>query len=50
MDSLKRMFDINPSTLSGQIDIMLVKQPDGSLKSSPFHARFGKMKLFKASG
>ena len=23
----------------------MVKQPDGSLKSSPFHVRFGKLKL-----
>ena len=32
----------NQATLSGCLDIIAVKQPDGSLKASPFHARFGK--------
>ncbi|MEW5306188.1 MAG: hypothetical protein WDW36_008672 [Sanguina aurantia] len=28
--------------LAGAVDIMVVQQPDGSLKSTPFYARFGK--------
>ena len=39
--------DVNTSTLSGAIDIVVVRQPDGSLKSSPFHVRFGKLHVLK---
>ena len=28
--------------LSGAIDVVMVCQPDGSLRSSPFYVRFGK--------
>ena len=45
MNFFTNMFDINPSTLSGSVDIISVLQPDGSLKSSPFHVRFGKNML-----
>lgn len=38
---------INTSTLSGAIDVVVVEQPDGSLKSTPFHVRFGKLQLLK---
>lgn len=34
--------DINPATLTGALDIIVVRQPDGSFKCSPFHVRFGK--------
>ncbi|XP_061610789.1 phosphatidate phosphatase LPIN1 isoform X2 [Phyllopteryx taeniolatus] len=34
---------LNPATLSGCIDVIVVRQPDGSLHCSPFHVRFGKM-------
>lgn len=30
------------------MDIICVQQPDGSFKSSPFHVRFGKLKLLKS--
>jgi phosphatidate phosphatase LPIN len=36
--------EVNPSTLSGATDIIIVELPDGSRKSSPFHVRFGKFK------
>ncbi len=36
--------EVNPSTLSGATDIIVVELPDGSRKSSPFHVRFGKFK------
>ena len=39
--------DVNTSTLSGAIDIVVVRQPDGSLRSTPFHVRFGKLMLLK---
>ena len=31
------------------MDIVCVQQPDGSFKSSPFHVRFGKLKLLKSA-
>src|SRR5689334_7649909 len=39
--------DINPSTLSGAIDVIVVEQPDGTLKCTPFHVRFGKLQLLR---
>eukprot|EP00047_Mylnosiga_fluctuans_P003669 m.230281 g.230281 ORF g.230281 m.230281 type:complete len:791 (+) comp12040_c0_seq1:234-2606(+) len=39
--------DINPATLSGAIDIIVVRQPDGTLRCSPFHVRFGKLYLLR---
>ncbi|KAL4503202.1 hypothetical protein ABPG72_000808 [Tetrahymena utriculariae] len=33
------------STFSGVIDIIVVRQPDESLKSMPFHIRFGTLKV-----
>ncbi|KAJ3129456.1 Nuclear elongation and deformation protein 1 [Nowakowskiella sp. JEL0407] len=36
---------INPATLSGAIDIIVVERKDGSFWCSPFHVRFGKLKL-----
>ena len=39
--------DVNTSTLSGAIDVIVVRQPDGSLRSTPFHVRFGKLQLLK---
>jgi phosphatidate phosphatase LPIN len=40
--------EINGSTLTGAIDVIVVEQEDGTLKSSPFHVRFGKMGVLKA--
>lgn len=37
--------DINPATLSGAVDIVVVEQEDGDLTCSPFHVRFGKLSL-----
>jgi len=31
------------------MDIVCVQQPDGSFRSSPFHVRFGKLKLLKSA-
>jgi len=42
------MFDFNQATLSGGVDIVVVRQRDGTLKSTPFHARFGKLKVLKS--
>ncbi|CDH49213.1 lns2-domain-containing protein [Lichtheimia corymbifera JMRC:FSU:9682] len=37
--------ELNPATLSGAIDIIVVKQQDGELACSPFHVRFGKLSV-----
>ncbi|KXS11479.1 LNS2-domain-containing protein [Gonapodya prolifera JEL478] len=37
---------INPSTLTGAIDVIVVQSKDGQeMRCSPFHVRFGKLKL-----
>jgi phosphatidate phosphatase LPIN len=42
--SIKSAYNnINPSTLTGAIDIIVVKQEDGTLRCTPFHVRFGKL-------
>lgn len=40
---------INPATLSGAIDVIVVQLEDGSLACSPFHVRFGKFSLLRPS-
>ncbi|KPI38937.1 Nuclear elongation and deformation protein 1 [Cyphellophora attinorum] len=40
---------INPATLSGAIDVIVVEQSDGTLACSPFHVRFGKFSLLRPS-
>uniref|UniRef100_F7AX37 phosphatidate phosphatase n=1 Tax=Ciona intestinalis TaxID=7719 RepID=F7AX37_CIOIN len=46
---LKYMYNqLNPATLTGAIDILVVEQPDGSLVASPFHVRFGKLGVLRA--
>eukprot|EP00042_Codosiga_hollandica_P046276 m.484758 g.484758 ORF g.484758 m.484758 type:complete len:787 (-) comp57204_c0_seq4:21-2381(-) len=54
MDYLRKLGklynQINPATLSGAIDVLVVKQADGSFRSSPFHVRFGKINLLRPSG
>lgn len=38
---------LNPATLSGAIDILVIEQPDGTLQCSPWHVRFGKFQIIK---
>ncbi|OAQ66923.1 nuclear elongation and deformation protein 1 [Pochonia chlamydosporia 170] len=40
---------INPATLSGAIDVIIVEHEDGTLACSPFHVRFGKFSLLRPS-
>ncbi|QFZ26618.1 putative phosphatidic acid phosphohydrolase [Clavispora lusitaniae] len=40
---------LNPATLSGAIDIIVIEQPDGSLHCSPWHVRFGLFQIIKPS-
>lgn len=39
--------EINPSTLSGAIDVIVIKKPNGELACSPFHVRFGKLMVLR---
>ncbi|XP_016074858.1 PREDICTED: phosphatidate phosphatase LPIN3 isoform X2 [Miniopterus natalensis] len=39
---------LNPATLSGCIDVLVVKQADGSFQCSPFHVRFGKLGVLRS--
>nr|XP_048296895.1 phosphatidate phosphatase LPIN3 isoform X2 [Myodes glareolus] len=39
---------LNPATLSGGIDVLVVRQPDGSFRCSPFHVRFGKLGVLRS--
>lgn len=40
--------DINPATLSGAIDVVVVEDVHtGELACSPFHVRFGKLQLLR---
>ncbi|SCV04286.1 LANO_0G09274g1_1 [Lachancea nothofagi CBS 11611] len=45
----KTWSSINPATLSGAIDVVVVEHPDGRLACSPFHVRFGKFQILKPS-
>ncbi|XP_067904513.1 phosphatidate phosphatase LPIN2-like isoform X2 [Heterodontus francisci] len=39
---------LNPATLTGCIDVIVVRQPDGSYHCSPFHVRFGKLGVLRS--
>ena len=48
VSSLKSAYNnINPSTLTGAIDIIVVKQEDETLLCTPFHVRFGKLGVLR---
>lgn len=38
-------FNLGKATLTGAIDIIVVEREDGSLHCTPFHVRFGKLKV-----
>lgn len=39
--------ELNPATLSGAIDVVVVEQANGDLACSPFHVRFGKLSILR---
>ncbi|KIW08721.1 uncharacterized protein PV09_00664 [Verruconis gallopava] len=48
--SIKQTYNsINPATLSGAIDVIVVEHDDGTLACSPFHVRFGKYQILRPS-
>ena len=40
--------EINSATLTGAIDIVMIKREDGSYVTSPWHVRFGKMGVLRS--
>ena len=40
---------LNPATLSGAIDVIVIEHPDGTLHTSPWHVRFGVLQIAKPS-
>lgn len=45
---ISNIFDLNKSVLSGAMDAIVVRQKDGSFKSSNFYVRFGSLKIMKS--
>jgi len=44
LSSLRDMYkEVNPATLTGAVDVIVVEQADGTYVCSPFYVRFGKM-------
>ena len=39
--------DVNAAYLTGATDVVVVRQKDGTLKSTPFHVRFGKLGVLR---
>jgi len=40
--------EINSATLTGAIDVVVVRREDGSFIGSPFHVRFGKLGVLRS--
>ncbi|XP_077969634.1 phosphatidate phosphatase LPIN1-like isoform X1 [Styela clava] len=46
---IKDMYNqLNPATLTGAIDILVIEQENKELTASPFHVRFGKLGVLRA--
>ncbi|KAG5438913.1 hypothetical protein PCANB_002243 [Pneumocystis canis] len=45
----KTWSSINPATLSGAIDVIVIEQANGDFACSPFHVRFGKFSMLRPS-
>ncbi|XP_061110557.1 phosphatidate phosphatase LPIN2-like isoform X2 [Conger conger] len=49
LGTVKQLYKgINQATLSGCIDVVVVRQPDGTFHCSPFHVRFGKLGILRS--
>nr|CAD7197548.1 unnamed protein product [Timema douglasi] len=46
--NMKGTTTINPATLTGAIDVVVIEQPNGSFTCSPFHVRFGKLGVLRS--
>ena len=50
LDGVHMAMGVNAATLSGAVDIVVVRSPSGDLECTPFHIRFGKMQIIRATG
>ena len=49
LNNVKEFYkDINAATLTGAIDVIIIKQTSGTYVSSPFHVRFGKLGVLRS--
>jgi len=48
VSSVSTALEFNQATLSGCIDVIVIEQEDGTLMCTPFHVRFGKLKVLKS--
>jgi len=48
VSSVSNALEFNQATLSGCIDVIVIEQEDGTLMCTPFHVRFGKLKVLKS--
>lgn len=48
VSSFKDLYnDLNGANLTGAVDVIAIKQVDGTIKATPFHVRFGKWGVFR---
>lgn len=45
ISSFNNVIDYNTSSFTGSMDIIVIKDSEGNLKSTPFHLKFGKFKV-----
>eukprot|EP00300_Choanocystis_sp_HF-7_P009188 c16306_g1_i1.p1 GENE.c16306_g1_i1~~c16306_g1_i1.p1 ORF type:complete len:833 (+),score=181.09 c16306_g1_i1:22-2499(+) len=48
VQGISDVLDVNRATLSGAIDTIVVEHEDGTLVSTPFHVRFGKLQCLRS--
>mmetsp|Transcript_15546 Transcript_15546/g.31451 ORF Transcript_15546/g.31451 Transcript_15546/m.31451 type:complete len:718 (-) Transcript_15546:2010-4163(-) len=48
LSAVSSSLEFNAATLTGAMDVIVLQEEDGTLRCTPFHARFGKLKLFKS--
>uniref|UniRef100_A0A6U0JSC1 LNS2/PITP domain-containing protein n=1 Tax=Percolomonas cosmopolitus TaxID=63605 RepID=A0A6U0JSC1_9EUKA len=49
MSSLLTYLNSATDMFGGAIDVIVIKQPDGTLRTTPFHVRFGRLKLLRST-
>mmetsp|Transcript_3287 Transcript_3287/g.6478 ORF Transcript_3287/g.6478 Transcript_3287/m.6478 type:complete len:1060 (-) Transcript_3287:207-3386(-) len=47
VSTVSNVLDINQATLSGAIDVVATRGPDGMYSTTPFHVRFGKIQVLR---
>ena len=47
MDKILNFFSYNPTLVSGAMDILVIKQPNGSFKGTPLRVKFGQWSILK---